>query len=119
MTESELNETLAALGQDAPPEWALAEVRERVLRPRRWWPWLIPVPVMVAVALLTFRIPDALTLSVPVPTPRAPEVAVNKPAPVIRRVAKPRPPDMFVKLITDDPDVVIFWTVDSQGGSNE
>ena len=117
MTEAELNETLAALGQDSPPEWALAEVRERVLRPRRWWPWLVPVPVMIAVAVMTMRLPDVLPLTVKLPAPPAPQVAVSKPAPVIRRAPKPRPPDLFVKLVTDDPDVVIFWSVDSQGGS--
>jgi hypothetical protein len=117
MTEAELNETLAALGQDSPPEWALAEVRELVLRPRRWWPWLVPVPVMVAIALLTFRVPEALPLKVAIPQPAAPVVAVSKPAPAIRRAPKPRPPDLFVKLVTDDPNVVIFWSVDSQGGS--
>lgn len=49
--------------------------------------------------------PPALQGALPEPAPPAPRVR-----PVRRKAKPPRPPEpLMVKLITDDPDVVIYW----------
>lgn len=53
----------------------------------------------------------------PVPAPTAP-VKVKRPARVrrVRNAALPRPAEpLTVKLITDDPNVVIYWIIDGKG----
>ena len=67
--------------------------------------WPQPVePIRVAVARPPAPSPSPATLPVP-PNPPLKRVARRKPAPKVRPPAEP----LLVKLITDDPDVVIYW----------
>jgi hypothetical protein len=101
---------------------------------RRRWPWVAGVAaVAVAASILAVigwpsaAVPPALqapiaVLEPPPAAPALPEVAVAKVAPAPRRVrrvrTKPEPPQeqLFVKFFTDDPDVVIYWLIDSPKG---
>ena len=106
------------------PEQALVDVRRRVHarlnRPRLigWW-----IAAAAAVALVALLVPrnldlreDKLVLSLPAP-PAAPEVkivATAQPSPIV----KPRRAQhgsSMIKILTDDPDVVILL-VEFEGG---
>lgn len=129
---AELKQSLAALrAAHAEPLEASAFtlVRTRVLEqidraggPVRWLGWIGALAAAAAVLLI-------LLLPRPVPKPiivKAPplQVAAGPPAPVISPAAKPvsrrkrrsaprpqlrQPEPLVVKLVTDDPDVVIYW----------
>lgn len=107
----------------------LAAVRARVLqkidrppRPALRWAWiggLALAAVFLVIALQPRRVPPPqVTLALPpvpetpvlLPSPSTPRPQPRRPAPV-RRARKPRPPQepLMVKLITDDPNVVIYW----------
>jgi anti-sigma factor RsiW len=113
-------------------------VRHRVLseigeRPQpQTWRWAIAFAGVVAVVAFLWRAPD-----VEAPLPGRPQIAqvslklpsrdrqgAVKPR-AVTRVAKalspvpqePKPEPLMVKLITDDPDVVIYWLVGSNGDS--
>jgi hypothetical protein len=104
-----------------------ARVMERLGSRRRVW-WWIPAPAAAAAALVWMLWPD--------PRPVAPPaVAVwRAPAPEVRgcgagafacqtapsRLPRERPlageaTTEFVKLLTDDEDVVILWAMDAKG----
>lgn len=105
-------------------------VRARILgqlgRPRRpacRWAWIGGLTAAALVLLmielqprpvpppqLTLALPAVPDIPVVLPAPVAPPAVPNRRAPV-RRVRKPRPPEepLMVKLITDDPNVVIYW----------
>jgi anti-sigma factor RsiW len=119
---------LRSLREEEAPAAALAEVRGRVLdqivsRKPSWWfalRWryaLVPAAAVVVLVVALSPRPD-------VPAPPAPPalrlaiptIAKSKPAPVRRPVPKPQEP-LLVKMFTDDPDVVIYWLIDAEGGS--
>ncbi|MGC4051231.1 MAG: hypothetical protein QM757_17865 [Paludibaculum sp.] len=121
-----------------------ARVLSEISKParRRRWLWAL-VPVAVAALVLVAVIPFDTKPMAPPPliakTPAAPElailVAVHKPAPVLKtatarttstqpkaetgvpvQTMQPAPGEtQFVKLMTDDPDVVILWAMNSKG----
>lgn len=110
------------------PEEALREVRRRVHarldRPRTMAWWLAAAAAVVLLALLipknlAFR-EDNLTVSLPAP-PGAPKVTMSaaEPVRVVARVSrasrKKAPPASMIKILTDDPDVVILL-VEFEGG---
>jgi hypothetical protein len=107
-------------------------VRARVLerlqpRPRRiWWPlWvgasLVAPGGVIWMALVGQVVRLPRTRQGPAPPiaaiTRAPEVApvAPKPKPRVHRAKKPLTEPLLVKLITDDPDVVIYWIADPKG----
>ena len=106
------------------PEQALVDVRRRVHarlnRPRviGWW-----IAAAAAVALVALLVPrnvvlreDKLVLSLPAP-PGAPEVkivATAQPSPIVKPRHKQSGSSM-IKILTDDPDVVILL-VEFEGG---
>ncbi len=119
--------------RDEPVEQAVLDgIRGRAMaaiaaapRPRvRWWWWLAPAAVAVAILLMgIMRVPEP---------PRAPVVAAVGQLPELRRALSPppagrpeRPPQakglphrplepLLMKIVTDDPDVVIYWIVEDK-----
>lgn len=130
----ELQQSLAALrnAHEQPiAEVHFKAVRARVLdqieqprRPARRWAWIGGLAAAAAVVLLVTTLqprpvpPPQVTLALPpvpdtpvlLPEPLAAPATPKRRAPV-RRVRKPSPPEapLMVKLITDDPNVVIYW----------
>ncbi len=93
-------------------------------RPARWW-WAL-APAAAAVAIL-------LVMIMRVPEPRAPAGGfrgagfsprgASAPLPASRAEARPRPKGrptsgrrepLLMKIVTDDPDVVIYWIVEDK-----
>lgn len=112
---------LKDLGDEPVDPALLAAIRARVLDrvaapPRRLAWWLAPV---AAALLVVLSIPkeEPLVVRTPAP-PRAPEIArstvARPPAPlrrvhrVARRQAESSAP-LVIKILTEDPDVVIYW----------
>jgi len=103
---------------------ALAEWRDDVpvAAPRRmWWRWAW-APALAA-GLLVWALIPAETVIEPPPllarAPAAPELPVRRAtAPSRSRLEsapKTRVSTEFVKLVTDDPDVVILWAMNTEG----
>lgn len=132
-TDDDLNLALQDLSQQDPPPAALTALRARVLdrahRPRpRWWLWT-PVPAAAAVALAFVLWPAP-----PAPAPPA-LIATAPPVPAIAwvRPAAPAPPRVrrqapriepttipgYVRVATQDPNIVIFWSFDEGTGDEE
>jgi hypothetical protein len=116
---------------------ALAAMRDDVLpvRKARRWPWVAAVAAAAVAAIgLSFwmtpyvgpiRHPDIVADLTPAPViavPAAPEIpAVILPPPPAARVrrvqaTKPVEQPLLVNLISDDPDVVIYWLIDPVQG---
>ncbi len=104
-------------------------VRSRVmarLPARRQWGWIWAVPAAALACLLLFALagtkPEPLLLRVMAPRPPAIQPSAPRPQPVrvAHRKRRIRPKTvateaMTIKLLTDDPDVVIYWIVDKKG----
>jgi hypothetical protein len=100
---------------------------ERKGRPAGWWPvWAGGLAAMGVLVLVLWhnprrepaiRVPIAAVAKPPIATVENPP---TRPAlPARRRAHTVRPPatlqPLMVKLITDDPNVVIYWIVDPKG----
>ena len=127
MNDTELQQILAQLRDDPVP---VPTVRHRVLahlgrtrRIRRLSMWTA-VAAAAALIFVTFAPPEPLNI----PPPPAPIVAALPPPAISKSVRvteqrrragrpKPVPPSetLTVKLLTGDPDVVIYWIVEGQG----
>ena len=119
-------ELLSDLGAEEPDVEALAAVRESVLAatsPRRW-PWISAVAAALVIALAIggqqqWRRPAPVAPPVAVIyPPEVPEVRHTPgpppapvPEPVVVAAAQPAE-SMVIKMLTDDPDVVIYWLVE-------
>ncbi|MBN9659043.1 MAG: hypothetical protein J0H49_12740 [Acidobacteria bacterium] len=143
-TDDDLDLALRDLKDEELPLGAAEAVRARVLseisKPsrRRWWWWAL-APVLATALVLVAVIPfDRKPLEPPpliARAPAAPKLDVRPPVPAWRQAAarpvrhqpkaEPAAPaqpvlttpgeTQFVKLITDDPDVVILWAMNSKG----
>ena len=113
-----------------------AAVRARVIsqlesESRPWWRygWAFALTAAAMALFLWFRPQPIEQLALtPLPAPSAPAVAKVPPAPIpVRRpgikrpvhtvAAKPETPaePVKVKLLTDDPNVIIYWITDTKG----
>jgi len=100
-----------------------ARVMERVMAPRRIWGWRVALAaVAAAVVLVALLEREPVRPIAPLPKLQVP-AAVPPPPPVVRaalppkrrarpRVAEPEP--LVVKIVTDDPDIVIYWIADNK-----
>lgn len=129
--EDDLDLTLGALREEDPPPAVMAVVRARVMerieRRRAWLPWswlAFAATAAVVVLMVTYQpLAPVATLRVGVAVvPAVPEEALRPPVvqAVTPRVASQRRREVvasrdFVHLMTDDPDVVILWAVESKG----
>jgi hypothetical protein len=131
---AEMRECRAGLTElrDAPPMSVRAAVMARIAEPRRnWMWWWKPAAAAFAAGAAGFAIwLQGLDGSIPAPPP-PPVIRAAVPAqglqftpkPVRRTPIAPRhqpePPEaeetFTVKLMTDDPDVVIYWLFAKRG----
>jgi anti-sigma factor RsiW len=126
-----------SLRGDEADDASLDEIRARVManlraepQPRRSWRWAYAAAAALALVAVTwlFR-PQYTPPELPRPViavPPVPSLAAlpHRPAQAVRR-RRPRPvpalhgqrsaEPLVVKLETSDPDVVIYWIIDSKG----
>ncbi len=103
----------ALRGEELPP------MAVQVPRRRTLYPWLVGTAAAAA-ALCAFLLPRSpAPAPLPAPTPRAivaiPEQPLPAPEPVTRPSAEPitgKVQPLKIKMLTQDPDVVIYWIVD-------
>ena len=120
--------TLRELGSEAVDAAMLTAVRAGVLsgigdRRRRLWPWVAAFAALLTALIVTPRKPIEQLPPPVVARTQPPERVVETPTPPRRRhVARrrPAPPPaetqpLVVKMLTDDPDIVIIWLVDQRG----
>ena len=115
-----------SLKLEAPPASVVAEVRWQKPGQTIPWPWLRWAPLAVTAGLflamlaeVVSRRPDLVPpkLKIAVVNAIPPAVPVARAiAPVRKRRRSPKPEPFLVKLVTDDPEVVIYWLVDHNGG---
>jgi hypothetical protein len=97
-------------------------LREMRVRPRVRWEWALAAAAAVVMAIATWkvtRVDKIPTQPMPVAVAAAkPLEALHGPAP--RKRAKrhlvPAAEPLRVKMLTSDPDVVIYWIVDRKEG---
>jgi hypothetical protein len=96
-----------------------AALREMEMRPAPRWEWALAAAAMILMAIAAWRIQPIPTE--PGPAPHMAKVEAPKPAPVVRRHAPQTKKQKFeplkVKMLTSDPDVVIYWIVDRKEGT--
>jgi anti-sigma factor RsiW len=121
---------LRELGSEAVDAAMLTAVRAGVLagigeRRRRVWPWVAAFTAALLTALIVTPrkpieqlpppvvariLPPTSVVQTPMPPPRRRQVVRRRPAPP---PAEAQP--LVVKMLTDDPDIVIIWLVDQRG----
>lgn len=140
--ERELAGNAAALRSLEPPEAAYTALRARVMgalpqqrRPAAWW-WPVPAcaaAIAVVWSFAAFRpqpVPPPVAITYRVPAPEfAYQRTERKPSPMLRRAThnmgwsetQQRSEVAAIKLLTDDPNVVIIWLpneeANKKGGS--
>jgi anti-sigma factor RsiW len=121
---------LRELGSEPVDAALLTAVRAGVMagiggRRRVVWPWAAGFAAAALVAGLVVQPRKRIEQPVPVAQPRRVVIALpaieTPPEPVPGRVVKRRAPKpkaeqpLVVKMLTDDPDIVIIWLVDQRG----
>lgn len=132
--DEDIESALRELREEDIPLAALAHVRARVLeraskaRAPSWrWAWAPAAATAALVMVMLWpRQEAALPLAAPA-LPAAPEEALVRPPlakqPVHGQARKeatvpaPRIQTEFIRLFTEDPDVVIYWSLGSTGGA--
>jgi hypothetical protein len=136
---SEFEKNAAALRELTIPPAAFAAVRQRVLseiqaRKQRtiWWTWsAVAAAACVAILFVLYLAPSSQRPAVLVAKKDPPKIEWPLAQPVARRVhhkssgrslAQASPvrksePLAVVKMLTDDPNVIIIWLVDQKGDS--
>lgn len=131
MKDPELSEALRELRDAAEiPPVAYAAVRARAMERvaegrRRVWPlWIAAATAAAGVASMLFlrtTPPATPPVAAAIPVAASPAPAPVPPLPIVRvrhrRHPKPALPGepLQIKMLTDDPDVVIYWIVDKKG----
>lgn len=124
----DLDLALRELKDEPLPPGATEAVRARVFarleKPRRPWLSWVWAPALAAGLVLWVVVPREQPPIAPPPVlarapqapPLRPPAAVERP-PLVKAVSVRRQDGetQFVKLVTDDPDVVILWAMNSVG----
>ena len=128
---SELEQSLALMREVhdeaiAPADFAAVRARvlgqlERERNPWRQWAWVYAVAVaavVLVVALWPREIPELPRVALYRPPAPAISRALPHRAATVRKRTRIQPPveALMVKLITDDPNVVIYWIADADKG---
>lgn len=124
----DLAENAAALRSIEVDAAAYTALRARVMeavRPRRrfGWLWAGAAAAVAAVAVVFWwtaplRVPDAQRPAALVYRIEAPRPTIAAKAIIAKRMRKagsPKPQLNAIKILTDDPNVVIIWLVDKKG----
>jgi Putative zinc-finger len=115
-------ETMREAHREIPVEAHFAAVRarvmERIASPRRaiWWYAAAAAAILIMVLAVRFEwqpVPPDPVAVVQAPAPPAGALVIPKrPERVIRR---PKTKQVMIRLVTDDPDVVIYWIAEQKG----
>lgn len=118
---AELTANAAALREfqdELVPAVPAARVTARSVGWARWaWAgWAVPIAAALVLAALLFpwgasprvKAPEAVVTSTPAALPAQ--------APPLKQQAALRPAPLKIKMLTADPDVVIYWLIDSNEG---
>jgi hypothetical protein len=106
-------------------------MRDMRLRPRMHWEWALAAAAMIVMAFGAWRMTRVEKPTAPVKIALARGAApreIQQPVhiakavapvarPKVRRVKHEPAEPLRVKMLTSDPDVVIYWIVDRKGGS--
>ncbi|MBL0157030.1 MAG: hypothetical protein IPP47_08005 [Bryobacterales bacterium] len=121
--DEDLDLALRDLRDEEAPGAALAQVRARILaevRPARmkWWRWAW-VPALAAALAIVAVIPSpAPPIDPPPLLARAPAAQpLSRPVPRRPKPIPPMPETQFARILTDDPNVVILWALNTEGES--
>jgi hypothetical protein len=106
-----------AIAFEAFSDDPVPSVRYRVMsriRVRRMirWSWALAAAAAIAIAALNWNVREE-TMP-PVQIAHVPPPAIVQP--VIKQVRKKASPPLMVKMLTPDPDVVIYWQIESEDG---
>lgn len=115
----------AHLEEIAPAHFAAVRARvfARIDQTRRHWIWRL---AFAAATLFAILYPALMREREVVPPPPVRPAAAPAPAPYVarhvekkrvvrRRVERPQTEPLVVKMLTDDPNVVIYWITDQRG----
>lgn len=131
-SDEDLELALRDLRCDDPPPGALTAVRARVLeqtqrRRAAWWKWSL-APGAAAAAILAVALwprhsdvilpePETPPVASTTEAPVTPPESRQPPAPVRRKTVNLKMAEKqteFIRLFTDDPDVVIYWSLETK-----
>jgi hypothetical protein len=121
--DEDLDLALRELRDEELPGAALTQVRARVLgqvRPRRatWWRWSWVPALAAGLAVVTFVPRQQPPVEPPPLIAKAPAAQpLIRPAPRRAKPVPPIPETQFARILTDDPNVVILWALNSEGES--
>jgi hypothetical protein len=113
----EVRRTAPPSAAQGPWRWVMAAAAAVVVLAVLFWPKPAPPPPAVPVARQA-EVEQPLSL----PKTGKPKAAPARRARAARRVhpapvrKQPSPPPLLVKMQVDDPDIVILWLVDENGG---
>jgi hypothetical protein len=97
-------------------------LREMRVRPRVHWEWAVAAAAAIVMAIFAWKVTGVEKLPLPpvrIAVVEKPTKAGHGPAPhrKAKRHLSPAPEPLQVKMLTSDPDVVIYWIVDQKEGS--
>jgi hypothetical protein len=113
---------------EAPPASVVADVRWPKPGRTRHWPWMSWAPLAATAGLLLAVMAPLISRRPELAPPKL-EIAMRNvepptmpaaraKAPVRKRRRAPKAEPLLVKLVTDDPQVVIYWLVEQKEGKS-
>ena len=124
--DEDLDLALHELREEELPAAALARIRTRVLtqvqQPRaKWWQWAWVPVLAAAIAVVAVTPREQPPVEPPPLIAKAPAAQpLVRPPALVRRRIQPAPPaaeTQFARILTDDPNVVILWAMNTEGES--
>lgn len=84
------------------------------------WEWVLAAAALLALTLGVSRMWRVEQMSMPrIPVAVAPQFEIPAPQPIAapKPVRRKNPPALTVKMLTSDPDVVIYWLIETKEGT--